>query len=68
MPLAVTGNVVSTSGTSNLKHLQILQQATDAAGKKLEVVTWEPPRSIRDNLRTMTFAPGTSTTRFATEQ
>ncbi len=40
------------------KHLEILKEATDARGKKLDVVTLESPRRVRQELRTEDFAAG----------
>ena len=40
------------------EHLRLLQEATDAKGKKLEVVTLEAPTEIRPEFETAEFAPG----------
>ena len=40
------------------EHLRLLQEATDAKGKKLEVITLEAPTSIRPEFETAEFAPG----------
>lgn len=40
------------------EHLDILKGATDARGKKLDVVTLESPRRVRQELRTDEFAAG----------
>ena len=47
------------------KHLEILNKATDADGRKLQVHTLPPPRTLRNNRFTRDnpdFAPATSTT------
>jgi agmatine deiminase len=40
------------------KHLTLLQAATDARGKKLDVITLEAPTTIRSAFETAEFAPG----------
>jgi agmatine deiminase len=40
------------------EHLRLLQEATDASGKKLEVITLEAPTTVRPNFETAEFAPG----------
>jgi agmatine deiminase len=40
------------------RHLEILEKATDAAGRKLEVVTIEGPTSIRDEFASDDFCAG----------
>jgi agmatine deiminase len=40
------------------EHLTLLQEATDARGKKLEVITLEAPTTIRPAFETAEFAPG----------
>lgn len=40
------------------RHLEILNRATDARGRKLEVVTLESPRRVRQELWTEDFAAG----------
>lgn len=39
-------------------HLEILKTATDARGKKLDVVTLESPRRVREDLKSDDFAAG----------
>jgi agmatine deiminase len=40
------------------EHLKVLQAATDARGKKLDVITLEAPTTIRSAFETAEFAPG----------